>query len=337
MNRIYIYLLVLGCFALPYSCSDAETDSNSDGLPGVISLSTNSGVTGDISRSAIGSFPNNGRIGVIAANYHSNPDSIDWKSYSDIFDIGATANLVSGNSYTFDWDSPKYWPFDNKQLVFLAYSPPINEIGNGYLLDTKGNSVLLRVYDGMPDFMYATANTNHTAYSKTPLQSVNLGEFQHAFSQLTVEVFADPGLNPDVRLTNLSVKTSKRSTSFDLATGTLYEPADEDNFVYNIVTEETQLSSSNPIGKTVFLLPGTEDVTEISIGLKDNVVFTSHDFMMSFFQNVSNNQEPLLLERGKNTTLRIIVKSTNISTEQVDLQGVLSDWNQKGNFNLIIK
>ena len=338
ISKIYFSLLLLGCLTFLYSCSDKEAEGIPSEPSGVISLSAGSDSDFGISRSSIGSFPNNGRIGITAAYYNSNPDSINWKSYADIFDTGATAVLSSGNSYTFTWDSPKYWPFDNKQLVFLAYSPPVSETNNGFLLDVEAKAVLLRLYDGMPDFMYATANVTSISnpYSKTPLQTVNLGEFQHALSKLTVEVVGDPSMNPDIRLSNLSVKTNKRSTSFDLTSGMLHDPVSENNFIYNLVSSSTQFSSVDTIRKNVFLFPGTEEVTEISVGLTDNSVFVSHDFMMSFFQNVTNVGHPLLLKRGKNTTLRIKVKGTNVTNVEIDLKGVLSDWNQQGNFGIVI-
>lgn len=338
MKNIYFSLLTLCCFTFLNSCSDAETNSGTDELPGAIALSTNLDLSTSVSRSSIGLFPNNGRIGVTATYYHGGGlDSTNWASYPDIYDDAATAVVGSSNSYTFTWDNLKYYPFDGKQLVFMAYSPPISETSDSFLLSSDGRGVFLKLYEGMPDFMYASANAtaSTTPHSKSSLQAVDLGEFRHALSKLTVEVVGDVSMNPDVKLTSLSVKTSKRIATFYLPTNTLLDPA-EGEYIYTLVSEHTQFSSTDTVRHTVFLFPGTEDVTEISIGLTDNVVFTSHDFMMSFFQNVSNVGQPLLLEQGKNTTLRLRVKGTTVTNMEIELKGTLSDWNQKGNFGITI-
>lgn len=190
----------------------------------------------------------------------------------------------------------------------------------------------------MPDVLYASANDTSTmvGYSKSPtVPVVDLGEFRHALSQLTIELVAAPSMPSNIEVTSLTVSTTKKSAVFSLQAGDngLSLGGDE-NFIYEIVSANTPFKD-DPIEKTVLLYPGTEDYTTISIGLlQGGILAFSRDYMMPFFQTSTGS--PLKLERGKKTTLRLTVIGIPTSGGEIDLQGVLSDWNQRGNFTVNI-
>lgn len=129
MNKIHTILYLLIMAATFYSCSeDSSTTEIPDTKSAIVLSAMGDGIRGEVSAKAAPAFPNNGEIGVLAG-YYVDGEPVDWKSYSDIDNARATVSGVSADSvYSFAWDSPKYWPFDNRELAFMAYSPrPNNE------------------------------------------------------------------------------------------------------------------------------------------------------------------------------------------------------------------
>lgn len=346
------------------------TDGNnipSEGDRDKIVLTGTSALSGTLTR-ALDAFPNQGSVGILASLYDpSNTDNngnviINWLSYADIVNAPATALVRSSGdtSYSFDWvtdDSrPKYWPFDGSQLVFMAYSPHTKDYPFNLQLDTYTLSELFfsfsPVSQDTPDVMFASNNASHTPYSKDPITesngtyvspTVDLGEFRHALSQLTVEVVSDEGMNPNIVITELTVETTHRSATISLADGSvlLGEPG-EIPYVYTLISSDTPFNTE-AFSRTVLLIPGTEDVTKISISLRDagseTDITYDWSFMMPFFTNIDpSSTETLKLEQGMNSTARIRVKSVGVPTptEEIELRGVISGWNERGKFGVTI-
>lgn len=294
-----------------------------------------------ITRLVADDFPNNKSIGVIGALY--NETGIQWNAYSDLNNVPATAISVDGDVFNFDWITPKYWPFDGTQLVFMAYSPfTENTAGSSVNISDSREALTITLQENMPDMMYASGNVNaaETPYNKLS-GKVNLGEFRHIMSRLTVEVVPQQGMNPAIRISNLTVSTSSHEASFFLAQGdeglsVIDTPTN--NFTYTLVN--TPPFATIPVSETVQLFPGTEETVRIMIGLIDTSTNNSIDqvFLISSFDNITNSGEPLTLERAKNTTLRIEIASVPVreDEDQIILKGTLTDWNEKGNFGIHI-
>jgi len=344
-------MMVLCGFVLFPACSkDTDHEGEQPGkdipeepeeLRGSVYLSSTAETTSFTTRADIDVFPNNGSIGVIAAEY--NTTAIDWTSYPDIDNAPATATSVTNGIYTFSWPSNdiKYWPFDNSQLVFMAYSPRTENLGNINLSDNR-TELAISLTENMQDVLYASANENAetTPYNKIS-KRVDLGQFKHALSQLTVEVVADSTMDATMQVNSLRVSTYRRTAALNLLEGDngliVGENADSE-FVYTLVSTNTPFKTQK-ISKTVLLFPGTQDVTKISIDLfsTGNPTTVSKEYMVSYFQDNLNPNEPLTLERGKNTILTINVKGKNVNTTDIELQGTLSPWNSQGNFGITIK
>ena len=155
-------------------------------------------------------------------------------------------------------------------------------------------------------------------------------------SQVVVELIVAPGVN-DVTLTHLSLTTLRRNATFFLSGGDdgLDVVDEELPYEFVFISERIGLPANSTHTENVFLYPGTEDYTSVSIGLlgPQGDAF-DRTYPMFFFQ--SNN--PLHLERAKRTTLRILITANTVSdpTPTIDLKGVLSDWDQRGNFGMTV-
>jgi len=353
MKKIYVYILILLCGIMVFpGCSSDIDDGQQPGketpgeeeepeeLRGSIYLSSTAETTSFTTRAAEG-FPNNGSIGVIAAQYTGG--AVNWTSYPDINNTPATATSVSGGIYTYSWpnNNIKYWPFDNSQLVFMAYSPHTDNIGNIFL-DATRTYLGIGLTQNMQDVLYASSNETAatTPYNKVS-KRVNLGQFKHALSQLTVKVVADPTMDPSIRIGSLRVSTPYSTAQLYLPGGDngLYvaDQAAQD-FVYTLISTGTVFGTQG-ITKTVLLFPGTQDYTKISIDLisTDNTLTTSRSYMVSYFHDDVDPNIPLALERGENTILTITVKGQSVDTTDIELTGTLSPWNYKGDFGITIK
>ncbi len=339
------YTILIACSTLLFSCSSDITD---DPIPkeasktDEIQLSSLNSQSSLVTRAELNDFPNGGNIGVIGALYSQAP--INWNSYSDLDNVPANAASVEGDLFNFNWVTQKYWPFDGSQLVFMAYSPfTDNGIGADFFIESHRRNLNISLHDGMPDIMYASGNVNAetTPYNKLS-GKVNLGEFKHIMSKLTVEVAAQDGMNPNIVVNNLAVRTTTHQALFFMELGdsglsTLDTP--DEPFSYTLVDGPTPFVNPS-ISHTMFLFPGTEESVRIAIGLVDTTTGSSIDqvFLVSSFNNLTNSGEPLTLERAKNTTLRIEVNSVPVREDEdkIILRGTLTDWNQKGNFGIHI-
>lgn len=290
-------------------------------------------------RAAAG-FPNEGSIGVIAA-YDEGNGAIDWLSYPDIYNARATATGVAGGVYSFTWNEPKYWPYDDRKLSFMAYSPAAGS--QYFLLSTETPILNIWLNDDMDDIMYAMGNTSPIAgpHWKSERAAVNLGQFKHVLSQLTVQVVGDPAMSPTIVISNLEVSTTNENATFDLTKGDdgfALTGLDGEYFAYEMVQQATPFLNPS-FSKTILLYPGTEEVTKISITLMDQAHPNSSvtkSYMMPYFQNITNIGSPVTLERGVNTILQIYVKSINVVDSDIDLLGQVSDWNYGQNFGVTI-
>ena len=369
MKKILTYSFACLSLLLWGSCSDKEAAPDVRGGD-PIALSA-AGTPVSAGTRAVSDFPNGGSIGVLASTYdETNTDEdgniiINWQSYADIVNAPAKATGFneSDQSYSFGWglngNQPKYWPFDGSKLVFMAYGPHTDAYPWNLLLDMDSlKNLFVTLHENnynTPDVMVATNNGNRTPYNKDEITStptsytsppVDLGDFKHMMSQLTVEVRADGGMQGNIVITDLHVRTPRRSGSLSLVDSEWINQTDGSPFTYRLFPEtgttETAFQSA-PVSKTVLLFPGSEDVTTISITLLDKGASTPtpymREFMMPFFPNIDPaSTETMKLEQGMNTTLRLTVKNIGIPTPTTDinLEGVLSDWNERGKFGVTI-
>lgn len=339
MNKIYTYILSLILVGAVYGCDNADVDApgvKQEGYPILLS-SANSASTAEAGTRATTNFPNNGSIGIVAATkLYDVPEMTDWSLYADISNRHAVATSVDNNGvYSFQWDSPCYWPFDGSDLYFMAYSPISDGTDNGYIIDDMKRSIFMNLKTQMPDVMYASNNTAYIPHNKTT-GVVNLGEFRHALSQLTINIDAAPGLPSKIKVSNLTVSTPYSTANLYLPLGEFgLIPVPGVTFFNELLNVDTSLAST--ISRELLLFPGTEDATQISVTLHDTdsgYRFTGN-YMISFFQSDAPGQ-PILLEQGKNTVLRITVNLIDLEkpSEKIDLKGRITDWSYKGHFNI---
>lgn len=339
MNKLYTYILLFTLMGTVYGCDNADVEApevNKDSNPIVLSSAYSASIA-EAGTRATTNFPNNGSIGVVAATELVDvPELTDWSLYADISNRHAVATSQDNKGvYSFQWDSPCYWPFDGSDLYFMAYSPIADGTDNGYIIDGQKRSIFMNLKPNMADVMYASNNTAYIPHNKTT-GVVDLGEFRHALSQLTINVKAAQGLPTQITVSNLTFSTS-------YGTANLYLPLGEFGLVpvegatYTDVLLDTSTSLASPITRDLLVFPGTEDKTQISITLFDTetqYTFTG-EYMISFFQSDTPGQ-PILLEQGKNTVLNITVDKINVENPSttINLNGRITDWTYMGHFNI---
>ena len=341
MNKLYTYILLFILVGTVYGCEKAAVESpgvKQEGDP--IVLSSGYPVsTAETGTRAATNFPNNGSIGIVATKeLNEVAELTDWSKYEDISNREAVATSVDANGvYSFQWadNVTRYWPFDGSDLYFMAYSPIADGTDNRYLIDEKKSSIFMNLHSDMPDVMYASNNTANIPHNKTT-GVVKLGEFRHALSQLTINVSAAVGLPEKITVSRLTVSTSYGTATLSLPEGDNgLKPVEGE--VYEAVLLNGITSLASTISRDLLLFPGTEDATKISITLYDSEIdyaFTGN-YMISFFQSDAPGQ-PILLEPGKNTELRITVNLIDVQnpSETIDLKGRITDWTYKGHFNI---
>lgn len=340
MKRIYLYIFIVPFIILVGSCSRLDTEEPGNEVSGEeIKLESSLPASVDINTRAVSDFPNNGSIGILAAEvYDPENPSQNWTGYDDINNAEAVASSESNNVYSFTWTTQKYWPFDGSNLYFMAYSPIADGSLNYYLLSDNNSSLTIGLDSNMPDVMYASGNTDPQPFNKTN-GTVQLGEFRHLLSKLTVRVVADPDMDETIEVYNLTVSTNSRSASFPLYSGDdglTVIPAPQE-YVATLIQDNIHFKTQ-PFSKTIFLFPGTEDDVKISIGLVDtsNSNEYSTSFMMSYFVDPSGAE--VTLERAKNTVLTINVVNVGIQNpdRNIQLEGTIKDWDFRGDFQIDI-
>lgn len=338
MTKIYNLLTIFLCSSLLLSCNSEISDNEDvdDGTHKAISFSSSTDL--DIGEqhaltkaTSLADFPNNGNIGVVAANYvdPSSPDPINWIGYPDISNAAAKATAFTNNTFSFAFNPVKYWPFDGSELVFIAYSPLAAD-GSAVELNDDYHSLNLTLQDDMPDVLYASNNSLKTPYTKAS-GIVDLGAFRHALSQLTIVVNGDA----NVKIQSLSVDTYKYA-ELDLLGGDNGITEGSDIFSYPFISTDTDFSDDNPYKKTVLVYPGSEDNTVIHLVLIDNSISYPFDLPAAYFLKDGDPSNSVTLERGKNTTLTITVSGVELTTN-IHLQGQISPWIDRGDFGVIIE
>ena len=180
-----------------------------------------------------------------------------------------TAMQGSGNAAPVDWSSPyfsdkpvnsdasgklswpdggtQYYPADkNLNVWFYAYSPR----GTGI---TAGNAsaapaVTYDISDGQQDIIAAHLTQGVTAGQRQNPITLN---FTHKLMQVRFAVKADASFEPDVTVTNITVKGTPTTAVLDIATGTLTASGSENVTAYNdaagttITTTEQELTGSS--------------------------------------------------------------------------------------------
>ena len=367
-------LLLSGAVFLT-ACSEKDDVPVENPRGEAIVLSGAAGVSGTVTRTpAVYPFPNDGSVGILASVYDQaildgeGNVKIHWKSYDDILNAPATAVVREGTDtfYSFDWvtddGKPKYWPFDGGKLVFMAYSPHTAGYSLYISLDTDsmkrmsfslGPNVAFPGVPDIPDVMWASNNGLHTSYNKEVITEtggtyhsppVELGEFQHALSQLTVEIAAGSDMNANIVITRLTVSTTQRTGVISLADGSVeFSEPSENPYTYTLISNDNGVAfKTQSFSRTMLLLPTTEDVTQISLTLRDlgdqSDNRYDYNYLVPFFPNVNDPSQTLKLVQGKNTTARILVESVGVQDPgvELDLKGVLSEWNQHGKFGVTI-
>ncbi|MCD8260581.1 MAG: fimbrillin family protein [Bacteroides sp.] len=334
-----IYILLSMLLLIPTGCNHSETlpyeaPGGADGSEQQPIALRGDGIAAVTLSRALDDFLNSRKIGVIAAEYQAG--TIDWTSYPDIDNAGATAASEISDTYYFSWDSPKYWPFDGSQLVFIAYSPVAN--GNSVTLSSNRTELSLQLVQEMPDVMYASNNYNPVPLSKTDT-IVDLGEFRHALSQLTIEVVPDTVSNPAIRIESLLVESGHTTATLDLFDGDSGPVlADNTLFTYQVITSATAFNPTS-FSQTVLLYPGTEATTRVYIKFTDGPFSVDGWYPLPDIPNLTTEGTRLILEQGINTMLTFTVKSTSVQNpdENIVLEGQLTDWKDKGEYQVIVQ
>lgn len=339
MKTIYKYILPLCGAALLSSCSDKGKEGPEDEPRAPIALSGTSATVASLSKAS--AFPNAGSIGILAAR----PGGVtpDWTGYADINNAEVTGTLnLDGTTYSYTWNTPKYWPMDNSELIFMAYSPhTANEVGRTIQINSLNTGLVINLTDPMADVLYASNNGALTPYTKSMNVPVDLGEFKHAMSQLTLKVIhPDPPVGSNIQMNSLKVATNAHIATLDLTQGDngLIADSQEEKFVYTLVDNNRPITGAG-FTETVLLFPGTEEVTQVAIELIDlNNTSNSYQgtFLMSFFQNDADPEAPVTLNRGQNTVLTIKVDAVDVNNTEISLQGQLRDWVDGGDFGIVI-
>lgn len=349
MKKLYKYIILSCCAGILAGCNPeldevstpergGENEGGTTAERSAILLSASAGT--EFGTKATGSFPNDGKIAVTAAYY--NGVSVNWLSYPDIQNTTATANQINDTHYEFVWNNNdiKYWPFDDSELVFMAYSPVPD--GSAVSMGYDPTFVKLSLQANMPDVLYATANATASIvpYMKTAADTVRLGEFRHALSQVTVKVQPGEHMNPNVQVSSLTLTTTKRKATLDLFggdTGLTLDTQDE-SFTYSLVTSPTNFFTT-PVSETVLVYPATEDDTTVSISLTDGQFSVSVTYDIADFENIVSNLNDLKFERAINTILTITVNGTEVQkpNDNIQLKGTLSNWDPQENYGVIIK
>lgn len=337
------------CSILLWGCNnddDKEPVNDENENSGMIQL-VSSSLIDDSSvqtRSAVANLIGAGDIGVIGALY--NGTGIDWTSYPDLNNVKAHAVTVSGGVYSFDWDSQKYWPFDGSQLVFMAYYPYTdNAVGSRVNIGDSREFVALSLPQttpgDMPDVMYASGNleaASRPLNKLAPAGKVDLGEFMHVLSQLTVEVVRkDNNVDADLMIYDLTVSTNSTAGALSLRDGDL-QVADGAAASYRFIETPVLLTGFPAGGFTSFFYPGTEDDVQVSIVIGKGTTTVTRSYPVSSFRNVNDENLSVTLERAKRTTLRIEIAGIPVQDGlELNLKATLSEWNQKGDFVVNVK
>lgn len=339
MSKIFAYISIVFFIGLLFSCSNSLNDKEDERTLGdIIQFSSSAENSAEVSTRAVSDFPNNGSIGVIAAKeYDPNRQDEIWTGYPDISNVEAVASAENNDVFSFTWSTVKYWPFDGSNLYFMAYSPFVgNELY--YRIGTDNTSLFMALDPNLPDVMYASNNSAPQPYNKRS-GVVQLGQFKHILSKLTVQVVADENLSNSIVVNNLNVSTNYRSASFFL-----YGNDDDldvipatERYVATLISGNVHFKDQ-PVSNTMLIFPGIHDDVEISITLLDqsNGISYTADFMFSFFVNDSN--EPVELIRAENTLLTINVLNVGVENPErnIQLKGAITDWNFQGNFGIAI-
>lgn len=354
MKKILIYITGICLAAAAAGCSNdpgKDQGKTPELDPIVISSDTEEGADPTPAADVDGQFPNGGRIGIIAARYPDTTPNEDWApdwqdSYPDIDNALASQSGYDPGTetYKFQWDRQRYWPFDGGKLIFMAYSPYTDNTG-AIDLDVTREWLVINLTDPMADVLYASNNVKPwNVYSKSPNQTVDLGTFKHVMSQLTVIVESDPTMEPTIELSALSVITLRPEAQFHLPSGDeglfVAEEPDLDRFQYDIRTETEGLKPfyNDPFSGTVLLFPGTEEWTTIHFELVDtNAPANTYRKTVAVTFFAPSDFEPITLQRGKNTKLTIRVKSITASQQDFELEGQITDWIPGGSFHIDIK
>ncbi len=339
MRKNYKYTLFIAILLIAWGCNPAINDDDNGSMQGEkILLTSSANASVETGVRAVSDFPNNGSIGIVAATTIDslNPRA-NWNTYMDINNAEAVATSENNGVFDFTWREQKYWPFDGSNLYFMAYSPAVTDQIH-YLISEDRASLTIALDPNTPDVMFASNNSAFQPYNKTS-GVVNLGEFRHILSKLTVEVIANPEMSGSIVISNLSVSTPMRTADYLLFGGDealIVYPA-EISYVATLASGAVEFKNQ-PLSNTILIFPGIQDQVQISITLVDtsNGLDYSADLMVSFFTNPTN--EPVILERAKNTVLRIYVSNIGVNDpdRNIRLEGTLTDWDYRGNFGISI-
>jgi len=340
------YWMALGVtLAVLTGCHDNDEGGSTDIDRQILVLSAGmeSGTVG--TRAGSTNFPNDGVIAVTAAYYTGAGTATDWTSYSDIQNARAETDqdLSSGATYTFAWDTPRYWPFNGSELVFIAYSPQAVAGSGVELIDATNLRLTLR--EDMPDVMYASVNATAAdyPYSKADqdinYSTVNLGEFRHALSQVSVRVTADASMNPDVELVGVQLKTTRPFATLDLLGGDtgLLVGTDRQDFVWDLLSGASYAFYSADYTGLAMFYPGTEADTSLLITLQDGPLTVTWEFGVEEFL-IGSTTDAVTFRRAQRAELVVTVRGVDVinPNDAVTLQGILADWVDRGDYRIVI-
>lgn len=322
LSPLLLSVLITGC-----NISDVIGNPETEILLSATSVET----TTTIETKAPTTFPNDGKVYLIA-----DKSPADWSNlHYDNIEI-TTTDISPSNGYNFSFATTQYWPLNGDEIAFLAYSPMVSPcvLPNN---DKKNELDLLLHSDNSqtPDLIYAQG----VKYGdkRVGKRHLNLGEFLHAYSQLTVKLVISgiEHIQGPVKLTSLELMT-KSKAKFDLLTSqmtisptgsTLYSLASNITLANN-----TDYQYDAATNKPFLLFPNDNASIKIRLNIGDINRVYSNDISVGSF--ITSDNKPAKLERGKHLTLTITI--TLSETIDATYTGKVENWRDKGEYGAAI-
>lgn len=319
------------------ACSGDKDKDAGNGMPAIELMGqADAVVDGDVSANtrAITEFPNNKQIGVIST---APTDQTDIYFYNK----PATGTYVpADNRFDFGWPSNnvQYWPFNDSKLVFFAYSPVADETkaANSKVVVRKDNGFQLDIYQkaSMPDVMVASNNTVPTVYRKTDKLPVDLGEFSHLLSKLTVNVVRhEDGYNTAIRLTGLTLTIPSLKVTHDIMLGqTTAAVVESATPITDVIINSSTSIGTGGVSHMRHLMKECADELKLKIKLTDGIFTFEQEYSLADFTK-EGGSGTVGLKPGEHTVLTFKVKSVPVTDPlEIELKAKITEWKDKGKY-----
>ena len=234
----------------------------------------------------------------------------------------------------------------------MAYSPAITADGTV----TKNSSTVLNVTlkgNETADVLYTVPTGAKSKIDKT----VDLGLFNHALAKVKVIVkavyknnndeYVDLTENVPFSVAELGIKTIQTSGTLNLTdpgNGIINGDAETEQ-AFTLFTNGGDNNNSHllnsPLEKECYMLPSTEENSSVTVALKDEKSANPDKYDINISKFEKSKSDNIEFIAGKTTVLTIKVKVTTTGTEpgtdDIILEGNLTDWKCNGRFDVTIE